>query len=96
MKLKIIVFKSLMTQVYPFFPLLFIMFFGVLHWEHKEEKETERIPIRKEILPSQFGMMIPELRQHEFTTRKLLGLVKNLSKYQDTWSTYKSIAFLCH
>ena len=75
----------------PLSPVLFNIVLEVLATEIREEKEMKGIQIRKEVNLSLYADdMILYIENPKVSIRKLLELIVNLSKLQDTKSIYRN------
>ena len=72
-------------------PLLFNIILEVLDTAIRKEKEIKGIQIRKEVKLSQFAdNMILYIENPKDSIRKLLELIMNLAKLQDTKSIHRN------
>ena len=91
-KLKAIPLRTGIRQGYPLSPLLFNMVLKVLGRAIRQEKEIKGIPIGKEeVQLSQLADdMILYIENPKESARKLLEVINEYGKVQDTKSTYKN------
>ena len=97
-KLKAFLLKSGTRQGCPLSPLLFNIVLEVLATAIREEKETKGIQIGKEEVKFSLFVddMILYIENPKATTRNLLGLINEYSKFAGyKINTEKSLAFLC-
>ena len=90
-KLKVSPLRSGTRQGCPLLPLSFNIVLEVLATAIREEKEIKGIQIGKEVRLSLFADdMIVYIENPKDSIRKLLELIGELTKFQDTKSTYRN------
>ena len=90
-KLKAFPLRSRTRQGCPLSPLLFNIVLEVLATAIREEKEIKGIQVRKEVKLSLFADdMILYIEKPKDSIRKLLELIRNLAKLQDTKSIHRN------
>ena len=90
-KMKAFPLRSETTQGCPLSPLLFSIVLEVLATAIREGKEIKGIQIRKEVKLSLFADdMIPYIENPKDSIRKLLELLSDLAKLQDTKSIHRN------
>ena len=96
-KLKAVSLRSGTRQGCPLLPLLFNIVLEVLAWAVRQEKEIKGIQIvKEEVKLSLFADdMILYIENPKDSTKKLLEIINDTVKFQDTKSKYKYLLHSC-